>query len=297
MPHVHGSPAARDRRLLVAVFGLTLAVFVIQLIGGYLSDSLALLADAGHNFTDVAGIGLALLAIHYAARPATRERTFGYLRLEILAAVVNALFLFGVAAYVLFEAIQRWADPPPIASGLMLVVALIGLAANGISLFLLRNAQRDSLNMRAAYLEVMGDLAGSVAVVVAAIVIAVTGWRQADALASAAIALLILPRTWALLRDAVEVLLEATPKGMDIEAVRSHILDAPGVADVHDLHAWTITSGINVVSAHVVLEPAADPPAVLDELCRCLSGDFDIEHSTFQLETADRRRLETRAHA
>ena len=131
MPHVHGSPAARDRRLLVVVFGLTLGVFVVELIGGYLSDSLALLADAGHNFTDVAGIGLALLAIHYAARPATRERTFGYLRLEILAAVVNAVFLFGVAAFVLFEAIQRWADPPTIASGLMLAVALIGLAANG----------------------------------------------------------------------------------------------------------------------------------------------------------------------
>jgi len=297
MPHVHGSPAARHRGRLVAVFGLTLGVFVVQLIGGYLSDSLALLADAGHNFTDVAGIGLALLAIHYGERPATQERTFGYLRLEILAAVVNALFLFAVAAYVLFEAIQRWSDPPEIASGLMLAIALVGLTANAVSLFLLRDAQHESLNMRGAYLEVMGDLAGSVAVVIAAIVISATGWRQADALASAAIALLILPRTWALLRDAVQVLLEATPKGVDLEDVRAHILDRPGVADVHDLHAWTITSGINVVSAHVVLEPAADPPAVLDELCRCLSGDFDIEHSTFQLETADRRRLETRAHA
>jgi cobalt-zinc-cadmium efflux system protein len=179
----------------------------------------------------------------------------------------------------------------------MLAIAIVGLAANAVGLYLLRDAQHTSLNMRGAYLEVMGDLAGSVAVVVAAAVIALTGWRQADAIASAAIALLILPRTWRLLKDAVDILLEATPKDIDLAAVRTHILEADGVADVHDLHAWTITSGMNVVSAHVVLTEGADPPRVLDELCRCLSGDFDIEHSTFQLETADRRRLEERAHA
>ena len=151
--------------------------------------------------------------------------------------------------------------------------------------------------MRGAYLEVLGDLAGSIAVVVAALVITLTGWTGADAVASLLIGLLIIPRTWRLLRDGLDVLLEATPKGVDLDLVRSHILGAPGVADVHDLHAWTITSGMNVVSAHVVLEPDADPPAVLDELCSCLAGDFDIEHSTFQLETADRRRLEEAHHA
>ena len=297
MPHVHGTAAAANRDRLAVVFGLTLAVFVVELVGGLLSNSLALLADAGHMFTDVAGIGLALLAIWFAGRPASGDRTFGYLRLEILAAVVNAVLLFGVAAFVLLEAWRRLSEPPDIATGLMLAVALVGLATNAVSLFLLRKAQGESLNMRGAYLEVMGDLAGSAAVIVAAVVIVMTGWTPADAIASVLIGLLIIPRTWRLLRDAVDVLLEATPKGVDLAEVRSHILQAKGVADVHDLHAWTITSGMNVVSAHVVLDDGANPTEVLDELCRCLAGDFDIEHSTFQLESPDRTRLEEVSHA
>ena len=295
MPHTH-SAAAGHRNRLVGVFGLTLAVFVIQMVGGLISNSLALLADAGHMFTDVFGIGLALAAIGIAGRPATDSRTFGFLRFEILAAAVNAVLLFGVAAFVLFFAWQRLSDPPEVSSGLMLAVALVGLGANAISLWVLRKAQGHSLNMRGAYLEVLGDFAGSAAVIVAALVIALTGWQQADAVASAVIGLLILPRTWGLLREAVDILLEATPKGVDLDAVRSHIVAAAGVADVHDLHVWTITSGMNVVSAHVVLDDGADAPLVLDELCRCLSGDFDIEHSTFQLEGSDRRRLEEAHH-
>jgi cobalt-zinc-cadmium efflux system protein len=216
---------------------------------------------------------------------------------EILAALVNAVLLFAVAAVVLIEAVRRLSGPPDIASTPMLLVALGGLAVNALSLWLLRDAQRASLNMRGAYLEVLGDLAGSAAVVVAAVVIGLTGWRPADAVASVAIGLMIVPRAWTLARDALDILLEATPKGVDLDAVRGHILDAEGVVDVHDLHAWTITSGMPVVSAHVVLEPGADPPRVLDALCRCLSGDFDIEHSTFQLETSDRRRLEEATHA
>ena len=247
--------------------------------------------------TDVAGVGMALLAIWFAGRSPTSGRTYGYLRVEILAAVTNAFLLFGVAAFILFEAWRRLSEPPEIASGLMLAVALVGLAANAGSLFLLRDAQRESLNMRGAYLEVMGDFAGSAAVIVAAIVIALTGWTAADAVASALIALLILPRTFALLREATDVLLEATPKGVDMDHVRAHILDAPGVVDCHDLHAWTITSGMNVVSAHVILADGADAAATLDALCECLSDDFDIEHSTFQLETVDRRRVEERSHA
>jgi cobalt-zinc-cadmium efflux system protein len=296
MPHSH-SPAAAGRRRLLGVFALTATVLVVEVVGGLLSNSLALLADAGHMLTDVVGVGLALGAIWIAGRAPNRSRTFGYLRLEILAAVVNAVLLFGVAAFVLFEAWQRLSAPPAVETGLMLVVALLGLTANGISLWLLRGRQASSLNMRGAYLEVMGDFAGSGAVIIAALVIAATGWRQADALASAVIGLLILPRTYGLLREAVDVLLEATPKGIDMAQVRSHILEAPGVSDVHDLHAWTITSGLNVVSAHVVLEPGADPPAVLDHLCTCLTDIFDIEHSTFQLEVGDRRRLEEVAHA
>jgi cobalt-zinc-cadmium efflux system protein len=297
MPHGVRSAASVRRGRLVVVFVITAAVFVLELIGGFVANSLALLADAGHMATDLGGIGLALVAIWFAGRPATRDRTFGYLRLEILAAVVNAVVLFGIAAFVLYEAWRRLAEPPSIQSGLMLAIALVGLAANAISLALLHDAQRESLTMRGAYLEVMGDLAGSVAVIVAAVVIATTGWTPADAIASALIGVLIIPRTWRLLREAVDVLLEATPKGVDMAEVRAHILDADGVADVHDLHAWTITSGMDVLSAHVVLAEGADPPAVLDELCRCLSGDFDIEHSTFQLETADRRRLEEAHHA
>jgi cobalt-zinc-cadmium efflux system protein len=290
------SAAHASRNRLVTVFVVTVAVLIVEVIGGLASNSLALLADAGHMLTDVVGIGLALGAIWIAGRAPDRARSFGYLRLEILAAVVNAVLLFGVSAFILYEAWQRFSDPGEVTSGLMLAVALLGLAANAISLYLLREAQASSLNMRGAYLEVMGDFAGSAAVIVAAIVIALTGWTRADALASAAIGLLILPRTYGLLREAVDVLLEATPKGLDMDLVRSHILEAPGVRDVHDLHAWTITSGLNVVSAHVVLDQGADPPAVLDHLCTCLAGIFDIEHSTFQLETADRRRLEEIAH-
>ena len=297
MTHSHAIRSRAHSRRLVAVFVITLVVFGVELVGGALANSLALMADAGHMLTDVAGIGLALLAMWFARRPATTGRTFGFLRLEILAAVVNAVLLFGVAGLVLIEAWRRLAQPEAVDTRLMLVIALVGLIANSVSLALLREPQRTSLNMRGAYLEVFGDLAGSVAVIVAAIVIAATGWDQADAVASIAIALLIIPRTVALLREAVDVLLEATPKGVQLADVRAHILEAPGVADVHDLHAWTITSGVNVVSAHVVLKPGADPPAVLDHLCRCLQGAFDIEHSTFQLETHDRRRLEERGHA
>jgi cobalt-zinc-cadmium efflux system protein len=297
MSHSHRSAAGANRGRLAAVLLLSLAVLGIEAVGGIAANSLALLADAGHMLTDVAGLGLALLAIWFAGRPATSGRTFGSLRIEILAAGVNAVVLFGVAVVVLAGAWRRLAEPPEIASGLMLGVALLGLTANAASLFLLRDAQRTSLNMRGAYLEVMGDFAGSAAVIVAALVIVVTGWTQADAVASALIGLLILPRTVRLLRDATDILLEATPKGIDMDRVRRHILEAPGVVDCHDLHAWTITSGMNVLSAHVVLGAGADPAVTLDALCACLSDDFDIEHSTFQLETADRRRLEEASHA
>ena len=294
MPHVH-SAAAGHRQRLVAVFCLTLGIFFFEVVGGLLSNSLALLADAGHVFTDVFGLGFALVAIWIAGRPATSDRTFGFLRLEIFAAVGNAILLFGVAAFVLYEAWRRLSDPPEVTSGLMLAVAVVGLAANGISLYLLRDAQGESLNMRGAYLEVMGDLLGSVAVIVAAIVISVTGWLQADAIASAIIGLLILPRTWALLREALDVLLEGTPKGIKIDQVKEHILEAPGVADVHDLHAWTITSGMNVVSAHVVLAEDAKPGDILDHRGMCLSADFEVKHSTFQLETPEHVLWEARA--
>ena len=297
MPNRHGSVAAAHRGRLVMVLLIGAVILAVEVVGAILANSLVLLADAGHVLTDVVGVGMSLAAITFAGRPATSGRTFGYLRLEILAAVANAILLFGVAAYVLLEAWRRLSEPPEVVSGLMLAVGLVGLAGNAGSLYLLRDAQRHSLNMRGAYLEVLGDLAGSGVVLVAAVVIMLTGWTAADLVASVVIGILILPRTASLLREATNVLLEATPRGVDMDHVRRHILDAPGVVDCHDLHAWTITSGMNVVSAHVVLGEGADPAATLDSLCACLSDDFDIEHSTFQLETADRRRIEQRSHA
>jgi len=295
--HAHGRTAAgRDRRSLVLVLAISAIVFIVQLAGGLLANSLALLADAGHVFTDVAGVALALGAIWMASRPPSEARTFGWYRAEILAAAVNAVILFGVAAFILYEAWRRLSEPPAIASGLMLAVGIFGMGGNLVALWVLRGSQARSLNMRGAYLEVLGDVLGSVAVLAAALIIALTGIAAADAIASAVIGLAILPRTWGLLREAVDVLLEATPRGLQLADVRQHLLRAEGVEDIHDLHAWTITSGLPVVSAHVVLKPGAEPAAVLEELCQCLTGDFDVEHSTLQLETSDRRRFEEAGH-
>lgn len=298
--HSHGTATGQHRSRLLAVLAITVTVLVAEVIGGLVSGSLALLADAGHMLTDAAGVSLALLAAAFAARPATPERTFGYQRAEILAAVVNALLLFGVAAFVLVQAVRRFVEPPEVESRLMLAVAIVGLAANAISLLLLRKGQAESLNVRGAYLEVLGDLLGSVAVIVAALVIQFTGYARADAIASALIGLMILPRTWNLLRDAIDVLLEATPKGVNLAYVREHITGIHGVVDVHDLHAWTITSGVPVLSAHVVVEDTvlADGGGgrVLDRLCECLAGHFDVEHCTFQIESVSHRDHEAAAH-
>ena len=293
--HSHSAAGASRKRLLI-VLVLVVGYLVVEVVGSLLTNSLALLADAGHMLTDAVGVGLALLAIHFAAKPPTASKSFGYYRLEILAAVANAVLLFGVAAYILYEAFRRFTEPPDIQSLPMLVIAGIGLGVNLVSMRLLAAGAKTSLNMRGAYLEVLGDLLGSVAVLVAGAVILVTGWTAADPVASVVIALLILPRTWSLLREAVDVLLQATPRGIDLAEVRAHLLRGEGIIDAHDLHAWTLTSGMHVVSAHVVIDPKADPAAVLDEVCRCLADDFDMEHSTIQLETTDRRRLEETAH-
>ena len=295
MTHAQSAAGAHHGRLL-AVLGISGTILVAEVIVGVAANSLALLADAGHVFADIVGTTLALIAISLAARPATRYRSFGFYRFEILAAVLNAMLLFAIAGYVLFQAWQRLFDAPAVATGPMLIVATGALIANGVAVGLLRAGQATSLNLRGAYLEVLNDAFGSAAVLVAGLVIRFTGFLQADAIASALIGLLILPRTWGLLREAVDILLEATPKNVDLRQVREHILQAPGVRDVHDLHAWTITSGLNVLSAHVTVEEGARSVDVLDALCRCLSTQFDIEHSTFQLETQDRQPQEASAH-
>ena len=301
--HAHGhglSAAGRSRGRLLIVLAITTAVLVTELVGAWVTGSLALLADAGHMFTDAGGILLAVLAVSFAARPATAERTFGYYRLEILAAMANAVLLFGVAVYILVEAWRRWVDPPAVAGGAMLVFAVIGLVANTVGLLVLRAGAAASLAVRGAYLEVLGDALGSVAVIVAAVVIAVTGWTRADVVASVVVALMILPRTWTLVREAVDVLLEATPRGVDLEQVREHLLEVPGVLGAHDLHAWTITSGLPVLSAHVVVsdEALADGGygRMLDRFAECLAEHFDVEHCTFQLEPASHAEHEFHTH-
>src|SRR3954451_19415060 len=292
MGHAHGhAPAtagAEHRSRLGVVLGLTLAVLGAEVVGALRSAPRPLLPDAGHMATDAAGLALALAAVGLAQRPARGRRTFGWQRVEILAAVANGLLLIGVAAYVLIEAIQRIGQPPEIGAGLMLVVASVGLVVNLGSMALLRRGRDSSLNVRGAYLEVAADALGSVAVIVAAVVIATTGWTPADLVASAVIGCLVRPRAWHLLREAFDVLLEAAPRGVDLGDVRRHILGVDGVLDVHDLHAWTITSGLPVLSAHVVVTDdalaAGHRGRVLDALCSCLGEHFDVEHCTFQLE-------------
>jgi len=293
-PRVTAAGARRGR--LALVLAISCAVLVTEVAVGIAANSLALLADAGHVFADVVGTSLGLVAVWLAARPATRERSFGFYRSEILAAVLNAALLFAIAAYILVEAWRRLGDAPQVATGPMLVVAAAALAANAAAAWLLRAGQKDSLTIRGVYLEVLNDAFGSAAVLAAGLVIRFTGFVQADAIASAVIGVLILPRTYGLLREAIDILLEATPKNVDMTDVRAHILQAEGVRDVHDLHAWTITSGLNVLSAHVIVDEGARHAEVLDALCRCLSTQFDIEHSTFQLETTDRQPLEGTAH-
>jgi len=288
--HAPITAGGAHRRRLVVVLGLTLAVLVAEIVGAVLSGSLALLADAGHMATDAAGLALALAAVGLAQRPARGRRTFGWQRVEILAAVANGMLLLAVAAYVLIEAIRRIGEPPEIGAGLMLVVASVGLVVNLVSLSVLHVGRDASLNMRGAYLEVLADALGSVAVIVAAVVIATTGWTPADIVASGVIGCLVVPRAWHLLREAFDVLLEAAPRGVDLRDVRAHILGVDGVLDVHDLHAWTITSGLPVLSAHVVVTDealaAGHGGRVLDALCSCLGEHFDLEHCTFQLEAA-----------
>ncbi|MET9554611.1 cation diffusion facilitator family transporter [Streptomyces sp. NPDC006645] len=292
--HTHGgapppgtATAAYKGRLRIAL-GITLSVMVMEIIGGIASDSLALIADAAHMATDAVGLALALLAVHFANRPSTGNRTFGLARAEILAALANCLLLLGVGGFLLFEAVERFITPADTKGGLAIIFAAVGMVANLISLSLLMRGQKESLNVRGAYLEVLADTLGSVAVLISATVILTTGWQAADPIASLVIGLMIVPRTVKLLRETLNVLLEAAPKGVDMAEVRAHIVALPGVEDVHDLHAWTITSGMPVLSAHVVVSQSVldsvGHEKMLHDLQGCLGDHFDVEHCTFQLE-------------
>ncbi len=295
-----GDRAQQSRRLWL-VLVLTGSVLAAQAVGARVSGSLALLADAGHALTDVAGLALALVALRLAGRAATSRHTFGLVRLEVLAALANAVILFVVAALVIAEAVGRWGAPPEVRPGPMVAFAAVGLVVNVVGLLLLRDGARRSINVRAAYLEVLGDGLGSLAVVAGGLLLAATGWALLDPIASLVVAALILPRAWSLLRHVVHVLLEAVPDDVDVDEVRAHLARTPGVRSVHDLHVWTLTSGAPVMSAHVVVDDAvlagAGPDAVLDALGGCLSDHFDVAHSTFQIEGPTHRPHEAGLHA
>jgi cobalt-zinc-cadmium efflux system protein len=286
--HGHAQGRAEDRLRLRIVLVVTLLVLVAELVGAWWSGSLALLADAGHMATDAGAVTLALAASYMAARPASSRRTFGWHRAEILAALLNALLLLAVCVYLFVEGVRRLADPPSVEAGPMLWFALAGLLANAASIAVLAGRRDSSLNMRGAYLEVLGDLLGSVAVLAAALVVLLTGFLRADPIATLLIAVLILPRALALARNALEVLLEATPAHIDADEIRDHLLAMPGVVDVHDLHVWTITSGMPSLSVHVTVDDATlereGVGAVLDRFSDCVAEHFEVAHTTFQVE-------------
>ncbi|MDG4764989.1 cation diffusion facilitator family transporter [Solwaraspora sp. WMMD406] len=285
--HDHGASAAglRHRGRLWAAFVLLAVFMVVEAVAALLTGSLALLSDAGHMFTDVLGIGMALAAITATRRPTDDpQRTFGLYRLEVLAALTNAILLGGVAVYVLVEAVRRFAAPEPVPAGPMLVVALAGLVANVVAFALLRAGARDNINVRGAHLEVFGDLIGSVGVIAAALVIATTGWWYADPAVAVGVGLFILPRTWRLATAAIRILVQAAPKHLDVPRVRDCLAAVPGVRDVHDLHVWTLTSGMEVASAHLTVEPAAEIGGVLRDARTALHREFGIDHATLQVE-------------
>lgn len=278
---------------LAAVLVLTGLFLIAEVVGGILSRSLALLADAGHMLTDVAGVGLALLAIRFAARPATPERTYGFHRAEILAALANGVVLIGISVFILYEAYKRFLEPPAVAGGWMLGIAALGLLVNVAAMFLLRAGSSQSLNVKGAYLEVLSDALSSLGVIVAAAVIWTTGWYYADPLVSVGIGLFILPRTWRLLKEAAGVLLEGTPSEINIGAVRAAVTAVPGVSGVHDLHVWTLTSGLNAMSLHVVLSEGFVLDEVLTAVHAKVRSEFGIAHVTVQVEPIGWERLET----
>lgn len=298
-----GIREASNRRLLAVSLGITAVVLIVQIVGAAVTGSLALLADAAHMFTDASALVVALVASVIAARPATDRRTFGYRRAEVFGALINGVILIVLAGGIAWEGIRRLIDPgqTEVAGGLMLAVAVIGLVANASAMWLLSSAQKRSINVRGAYLEVMGDMIGSLAVIVAAIVILVTGWMPADALASLFIAALIIPRAVGLLREVASVLSEEAPKGTAVADIREHLRGAPGVRDVHDVHVWQLTRGAPVFSAHVVVDPEIltgdRAGALLTQLQACLADHFDVEHSTIQLEPAGHFDRDAAVHA
>lgn len=285
--------AKRNKRQLTIVFAFTSLYLIVEVAGGLITGSLALLADAAHMLTDVGGLGLALFAIRFAERPATPERTYGFYRVEILAAVTNAVVLVGISGYILYEAYGRFLAPPAVDSLGMLGVACVGLVVNIAGMRLLRTGSNESLNLKGAYFEVLSDMLSSLGVIAAGLIMWTTGWYYADPIFSAGIGLFILPRTWTLLREAVGVLLEGTPSTINLASLRTAIAAVPGVASVHDLHVWSLTSGLNAISAHAVLADGASFEGVLRAIQSRVTSEFEISHVTIQVEPAGHEERET----
>ncbi|MBC6451336.1 cation diffusion facilitator family transporter [Actinokineospora xionganensis] len=291
--HGHGTAASASGRMagrLWIAFGIAAAIMVVEFVVGFATSSLALVSDAAHMLTDVVGVGLALAAIMAARRAkAKSHRTFGLYRAEVLAALANAVLLFGVAGYVVYEAVQRFDNPPAVPGVPVLLAALAGLAANIVSFLLLRDGAKDSLNVRGAYLEVLADLIGSVGVLISALVTILFGWRYADPIVGVAIGLWVLPRTWSLARRALHILFQHAPERVDVEELTKRLCAVPGVAEVHDVHVWTLTSGMEVASAHLTITADADQAEVLRAAQKLLTADYGLEHATLQVESPNAR--------
>ena len=286
--HGHGSHGhGGGRRRLSMVLGLTALYLVAEAVGGWVTGSLALLADAGHMLADVAALTLALVAVWFSSRPATPSKTFGYYRLEILAALINGVALVLISLLIIYEAYDRWAEPQPVQSGAMMLIATGGLLVNLLCAYLLHGHHEEDLNVRGAWLHVMGDALGSIGAIIAGALMFFYGWYAADPLFSAIISLLIVWSSWNLIRESTNVLLEGTPAHINLRAVEAAILETEGVEDVHDLHVWTITSGREALSAHVIYANAISPPELLSQLRNKLHDRFGVDHLTIQMETPE----------
>jgi cobalt-zinc-cadmium efflux system protein len=279
----------KRKRRMALVFGLTTAYMLAEAAGGFLTGSLALIADAGHMLTDAGALGLALFAMSYAERPATAEKSFGFYRAEVLAAFSNAALLLLISIYILYEAIKRFAHPPEITSTPMLIIAGIGLVVNFVGMRLLASAADGSFNLKAAYLEVLSDALGSIAVILAAIIMKTTGWYLADPIFGAAIGLFIIPRTIKMLKDTAHVLMEGAPSEINPEVVQQEMLKVPGVVKVHDVHLWTLTSGVHSVTGHVCVEDPKQGIRIMSEIRRMLKDQYGIAHATIQIEDQECR--------
>lgn len=285
--HSHGQARAGHEKKLWIALALTTSFMISEVIGAFITGSLALLSDAAHMLTDSTALAISLVAIQIAKRAADKKRTFGYARFEILAAAFNAILLFMVAVYILYEAYQRFKTPIEIESIGMLIVAVIGLVVNLVSMRLLMSASDESLNVKGAYLEVWSDMLGSIGVIGAALIIRFTGWTWVDAIVAAAIGLWVLPRTWILLKESMNILLQGVPEGTDIAEVELRIRAVEGVEDIHDLHIWALTSGKNVMSAHLVVQRfSRTEQEILAEVTHLMSEAFHISHTTLQLESS-----------